>query len=240
MASKHLRMLLNGHALSFSFMILQQSISALRTARLAGLHWAAGTGMWIKSVHSILQLWGWDMVAPWQWQHTHEGILQLLQDDKSDCDHKLRESWRRFCWDNFCAQNRRDSRQFALEPYTPARYRAARRLFGHTSKHGRAVLTGAANSLSCYRKMYEHIATAGCGMCGDCSVFPDWYHLTWKCPCFAAGRPPEPADAIQLRLAWPPSDADPDYNDAVLSHMVAVRAKVWTFAPSSRGRRTHD
>ena len=80
----------------------------------------------------------------------------------------------------------------------------------------------------------------GCGMCGDCSVFPDWYHLTWKCPCFAAGRPPEPADAIQLRLAWPPSDADPDYNDAVLSHMAAVGAKVWTFAPSSRGRRTHD
>ena len=186
-----------------------------------------------------LNLFG-SLVAPWQWQHTHEGILQLLQDDKSDCDHKLRESWRRFCWDNFCAQNRRDSRQFALEPYTPARYRAARRLFGHTSKHGRAVLTGAANSLSCYQKMYEHIATAGCGMCRDCSVFPDLYHLTWKCPCFAAGRPPEPADAIQLRLAWPPSDADPDYNDAVLSHMAAVRAKVWTFAPSSRGRRTHD
>lgn len=61
------------------------------------------------------------MVAPWQWQHTHEGMLQLLQGDKSDCDHKLRESWRRFCWDNFCAQNRRDSREFALEPYPKAR-----------------------------------------------------------------------------------------------------------------------
>ena len=157
---------------------------------------------------------------------------------KAECDHKLRESWRRFCWDNFCAQDRRDSRQFAFEPYSSARCKAAQRLFGSTSKHGRAVLTGAANSLSCYQKMYEKSATAGCDMCGNTTVFPDWYHLTWKCPSFAAGRPPEPADPVQLRLAWPPSDDDPDYNDAVLTHMAAVRAKIWSFAPSSRGRRT--
>ena len=86
--------------------------------------------------------------------------------------------------------------------------------------------------------MYEKSATAGCDMCGNTTVFPDWYHLTWKCPSFAAGRPPEPADPVQLRLAWPPSDDNPDYNDAVLTHMAAVRAKIWSFAPSSRGRRT--
>ena len=111
MASKHLRMMLNGHALSFPFMILQQSISALRAAGLAGLQWAAGTGMWIQSVQSTLHLWGWTIVAPWQWHHFYEGTIWLLQDDKAESEHKLRESWRRFCWDNFCAQERRGRRQ---------------------------------------------------------------------------------------------------------------------------------
>ena len=236
MASVHLRMVLNGHALSFPFMVLQHSISALRAAGFAGLPWAEGTGMWIRSVNSTLEKWGWNIVAPWQWQHQHEGAFQLLQSDKAELDHKIRESWRRVCWSNFCAQDRRDSRHLAAVPYSSARIKATQRLFGCTSKHGRAVLTGAANSLSCYQVMFEQTAEAGCDLCGDRSVFPDWYHLTWKCTAFAAGRPPEPVDPVQLRLAWPPSDADPIYNDAVLIHMAAVRARILSFAPSGRGR----
>ena len=64
------------------------------------------------------------------------------------------------------------------------------------------------------------------------------YHLAWKCPAFAVARPPEPTDTVQLRLGWPDCTADDRYNADVLLHLAAVRSKVWSFAPSSRGRDT--
>lgn len=123
--------------------------------------------------------------------------------------------------------------------FPSARCKEAQRLFASANLHGRAVLTGAALSLSCYQVIYEHVAQPGCSFCDDPSAFPSWLHLVWQCPAFVAGRPPEPHDPVQLRLAWPPSSDATDYNEAVLQSMAAVKAKVWMYAPSSRGHRRH-
>ena len=136
---------------------------------------------------------------------------------------------------NFCQQNRRDSRLFVNEPYSAERCKEAMRLFGRASQHGKAVLTGAANSLSRYQVMFENSASSGCDLCENSNVFPDWHHLVWSCPAFARGRLPEPQDRMQCRFAWPPNSANRGYNEAVLHHMAAVRAQVWTFSPSCRG-----
>ena len=238
MASRPLRQLLQGHAFSFRFMAFQQSLVALRAAALAGLQWGDGQRSWICRVSDTLASWNWTSVAPWRWNHAQEGDFNLLADDKNVFLHQIRESWRRDRWRTFCQQNRRDSRLFVNEPYSAERCKEAVRLFSRASQHGKAVLTGAANSLSCYQVMYENSVSSGCDLCENSNVFPDWYHLVWSCPAFARGRPPEPQDRMQCRFAWPPNSANPGYNEAVLNHMAAVRAQVWTFSPSSRGRRS--
>lgn len=238
MASRPLRQLLQGHAFSFRFMAFQQSLVALRAAALAGLQWGDGRKSWICRVSGTLASWNWTPVAPWCWHHDQEGDFNLLADEKDLFLHKIRESWRRDCWKNFCQQNRRDSRLFVNEPYSAERCKEAMRLFGRASQHGKAVLTGAANSLSCYQVMFENSASSGCDLCENSNVFPDWHHLVWSCPAFARGRPPEPQDRMQCRFAWPPNSANRGYNEAVLHHMAAVRAQVWTFSPSCRGQRS--
>ena len=238
MASRPLRQLLQGHAFSFRFMAFQQSLVALRAAALAGLQWSDGRGSWICRVSGTLASWNWTPVAPWCWHHDQEGDFNLRADEKDSFLHKIRESWRRDRWEHFCQQNRRDSRLFTNEPYSKERRKEAMRLFGRASQHGKAVLTGAANSLSCYQVMYENNVTSGCDLCTNSNVFPDWHHLVWSCPAFARGRPPEPQDRMQCRFAWPPNSANRGYNEAVLNHMAAVRAQVMTFSPSSRGRRS--
>ena len=189
MASKYLRILLNGHAFSCNFMALQQSLKALRTAGLAGFSWVNGNGSWIQRVNTTLTDWDWSNIAPWQWQHPHEGQIDLLRQEHNVTLHRLRESWRRKCWESFCSQNRRDSRMFQLAPFSTHRCKAACDLFGKTSQHGRAVLTGAALSLSCYQVIYEDSAVPGCNLCNDPSIYPNWNHLCWQCPAFASGRP---------------------------------------------------
>lgn len=237
MASKHLRLLLNGHVFSTSFMACQQSMGALRAAALSGLQWSEGQGAWPRRVNKVLQEWDWEQTAPWIWHHPQEGELNLLSENTAETWHRLRESWRRFCWRNFCCQDRRDSRLLMNVQFSSARCKEAQRLFASATQHGRAVMTGAALSLGCYQVIYEQVATPGCSLCGSPSAFPSWEHLVWKCPAFATGRPPEPSDQVQQRLAWPPSADDMEYNEAVLQHMAAARAKVWSYAPSSRGRR---
>ena len=237
MASRSLRTLLNGHMFSCEFMACQKSLTALRAAARAGFQWAGGTGAWIHRVDVTLQSWGWTNIAPWQWQHLQEGSFNLQNDHWQLILHQLRESWRRFCWDSFCHQTRRDSMQFAQEPFSSLRCKEACRLFQRTSQHGRAVLTGAALSLACYQVMYEKAVAPGCSFCGNADVYPGWDHLVWQCSGFSTGRPPEPQDEVQRRLAWPPDTNDQDYNERVLHHMACVREKVWSYAPSSRGRK---
>ena len=77
MASRHLRLLLHGHVISFPFMACQQSLTALRNA---GMPWHQANrtnGAWVERVISTLQLWDWQNVAPWQWHHPSDGGFDL-------------------------------------------------------------------------------------------------------------------------------------------------------------------
>jgi hypothetical protein len=168
MASKPLRILLNGHVFSLPFMAFQQSFMALRSS---GMPWGNGNGSWFLRVKATLQLWDWQHVGPWKWHH------ELSCDDMALVLHKVRLFWRRVCWREFCQQDRRDSRMFSEIQFSPERCKAASKMFGEVSQHGRAVLSGAALSLSCYQVMYEGRAAPGCSLCHDDSVFPSWYHL---------------------------------------------------------------
>ena len=219
---------------SFPFVALQQSLGALRAS---GIAWGHGHGTWISRVDSTLQLWDWQNVGPWNWHHDQEGDFDLSTDDMDIILHKIRNSWRRTCWRDFCNQDRRDSRLFDENQFCPDRSKAASKLFAKASQHGRAVLTGAALSLAVYQVIYQGEASPGCSLCGDDTAVPTWYHLAWKCNALAFDRPPEPSGLVQSRLGWPDCNADDCYNANVLVHLAAVRSKIWSFSPSSRGRR---
>ena len=152
--------------------------------------WGNGNGSWFLRVKSHASALG--LATCWPFGN---GILSCLVMIWHWCCTKSDFPGDGVCWREFCQQDRRDSRMFSEIQFSPERCKAASKMFGEVSQHGRAVLSGAALSLSCYQVMYEGRAAPGCSLCHDDSVFPSWYHLpsflevSGLCRWSAAGAP---------------------------------------------------
>ena len=147
-------------------------------------------------------------VGPWHWQ-TPQGRHVVWQVDTpaSAAQHVVRDLWRKGRFEEFLRQDRRDSRGLVGRvQYREQTVKNTASLYDVATQEERGVLLGAAASAACYAAMQvrrhelEGIHQE-CPFC-DIAVVPDGYHLCWRCPRFAEGRPPEPGTLLARRLGW--------------------------------------
>ena len=221
MASRDLRVLLEGHAFCPRFVAFGASLKALKTAVSLGL---CRIGSWPERVNKVLQEFGWTRPDPLCWWHASEGSIHLVSDNIDQIMHKVRNSWRRLRWNSFLNKGRRDSAILGHFGFNISRYKLAAKAFQVGDNHVRAVLTGAANSSALYQVVLDGHTKVGCDWCHRSDVVPSWHHLGWECPFFADTRPACGGfDLLQRRLGWPGGGAS---DAAVLRHLAAVRSMV--------------
>ncbi|CAJ1407777.1 unnamed protein product [Effrenium voratum] len=233
MAARNLRVIMDGHQLCPYFVAFAQAFTQLRSLVLKGLPWP-GHGQrhsWVERVRDTLGAGGGGALALGRWTHPTEGNMDVQHDNKDKVLHLVRESWRRSHWEAFLAKDRRDSRFLRGTAYHPRRYKWAAEAFRDGGQHVKAVLTGAALSLSVQQVIFEGAVQQGCGLCGDAEAFPTWEHLAWDCAGFAA-RPARPGDPLSCRFGWPQRAGPP--GRVVVEHLAAVREQVLGFRPHGR------
>lgn len=92
MASRDLRVLLEGHAFCPRFVAFGASLKALKNAVNLGL---CKVGLWPERVDKILKEFGWTCTDTLCWWHVSEGHLNLVSDNIDRIMHQVRNSWRR-------------------------------------------------------------------------------------------------------------------------------------------------
>ena len=227
MASRDLRVLLEGHAFCPRFVAFGASLKALKTAVSLGF---CRVGSWPKRVDKVLQEFGWTSPNPLCWWHASEGSIDLVSDNIDQIMHKVRNSWRRLRWISFLNKGRRDSAVLAHFGFNISRYKLAAKAFQVGDNHDRAVLTGAANSSALYQVVIDGQTKVGCDWCHRSDVVSSWRHLGWECPFFADTRPCGDFDLLQQRLGWPSAGAS-NADAAALRHLAAVRSTVLASTP---------
>eukprot|EP00438_Fugacium_kawagutii_P020170 Skav220546 [mRNA] locus=scaffold761:61654:62358:- [translate_table: standard] len=229
MGSKPLRTILEGHHADPIFSCLQQSIQAAQRAhKFRHLQWRDSSSSvgWQHAIVDGLSNYGWQPLRPWVLQHPQEGQCHVLQDGESAL-HKFRESWRRFHFEQFLSQNRRDSNMLRGQvSYDSKSCKLARSLYESSDNHGRAVLVGAALSTAVYCRIRKELVPLNCAWCNQ-EEAADWDHLVWRCPGFQSTRPARsPRTALACRLCWPPRSWSMQNAEKLLHHMATVREQV--------------
>ena len=85
--------------------------------------------------------------------------------------------------------------------------RLARAAYEAGTYNQRTVLAVGAVSTACATVIFRQDMPAAYSRCSQ-EVVPGCHHLAWQCPAFASGRPPEPSNALELRVRWPQSQED--------------------------------
>ena len=229
--SKYLRMIFLGHRLDGSFTTGFQAWSMLRGAYKVGCakNWdlRGRAGTWLNRVNRWLKKLGWRDVGPWRWRHAELGDIFWDREsrDKDLHDHALRESWRKQCFSNFLAQDRRDATEAVAQAvqYDSDRLKAAIAAASEHGLHAAAVLGGGVVSDALFTVHCKEPLPHQCQWCFS-HVVPGWDHQCWLCPCeaFSATRPAVPEDFMQRRFAWPRLN-NKEYDAAVVRHVVHVR-----------------
>ena len=119
--------------------------------------------------------------------------------------------------------------------YDERRCKLARMAASQHGLHAAAVLAGGGVSDAEFSVMKGDGVEMQCGWCQKASA-ATWHYLCWECGAFARGRPPEPSDFMQSRMAWP-MGRDADYDRQVILHMLSVRSlTAEAFHSSDTGR----
>lgn len=157
MASMHLVELLEGHWHNFAF---AAGVAAVQTPWRVfcnppnSIHWyeTPKVGAWLFETQQWLSNLGWNPTSPWHWTHETCGSMHWQQPvgqsrpKKFPSADAIRESWRRQHFCAFLAQPRRDSAMLQEVEYDEKITSMTRKIYTRSSAHGRAVMTGAANS----------------------------------------------------------------------------------------------
>ena len=225
-ASRGLFSILSGHQLNAPMRATHSSVSTLYRVVSSGFGPLWGERprrrTWQQCVNRQLAKLGWNIEAPWIWQHPTCGRLDMQNGDNFDANmHQFRESWRRSLYAKWIRTERRELSHLDAENlvYNQRRIDSVRRTYKKGDAHVRAVLTAGAVSDAFYDVMLHQEPENFCNHCRT-EVVPTWHHVCWECEAFADGRPDVPADPLQLRLGWNVS-SQTDWQ--VIGHMARVR-----------------
>ena len=231
--AKNLRSIILGHRLDASFSMGFHAWSMFRAAFHAGFSsswdFRLHAGSWLHRVDKWMHELGWQAQDTWQWAHASLGVIKWTGPNGTPAklqDHLIRESWRRIQFESFRNCERRDATQaraLGVLQYDERRCKLARVAATQHGLHAAAVLAGGGVSDAVFSVMKGENVDMQCGWCQQPKA-ATWHHLCWECGAFARGRPPEPADFMQARMAWP-MGRDAEYDRQVLLHMLSVRSR---------------
>ena len=232
-ASKHLQHIARGHGAHLQFRIVSDLLrvawrQALRRQSIPG-PW---NSMWAKNLTRALAVWGWKPSQPWHFRHNEEGSFALTGTQMRRLDHiqhDLRESWRRWHYNQWSFGSRRDA---SGAPFHSDRLQWIRSKAAQCRDYFQ-VLTGAFTSPACFQTMRKE-DLQHCPFCNNPEVVPTQDHIIWFCPGNTLREPrlrllgssPFPADSlsfVQRRLAWPESPLGSPNSDMILTWFVAAR-----------------
>ena len=231
--AKNLRSIILEHRLDASFSMGFHAWSMFRAAFHAGFSsswdFRLHAGSWLHRVDKWMHELGWQAQDTWQWAHASLGVIKWTGPNGTPAklqDHLIRESWRRIQFESFRNCERRDATQeraLGVLQYDERRCKLARMAATQHGLHAAAVLAGGGVSDAVFSVMRGENVDMQCGWCQQPKA-ATWHHLCWECGAFARGRPPEPADFMQARMAWP-MGRDAEYDRQVLLHMLSVRSR---------------
>ena len=231
--AKNLRSIILGHRLDAAFSMGFHAWSMFRAAFHAGFTSAwdlrLRTGSWLHRVNKWMHELGWQAQGSWQWAHVVQGVINWTGPNRTPAkrqDHLIRESWRQIQFESFRNCERRDAAQaraLGVLRYDERRCKLARMAASQHGLHAAAVLAGGGVSDAVFSVMKGESVEMQCGWCQQASA-ATWHHLCWECGAFARGRPPEPSDFMQSRMAWP-MGRDAEYDKQVIQHMMSVRSQ---------------
>ena len=236
-ASPFLYKIMRGHMWDLRFLALQTLVSVLLrfATRMGGqlpgrLLSKAG---WPRNLKVGLESLGWEQRGTWTFHHgTMDQTLSFQVEggtvpSHNEACHWLRESWRRWLFDQYRHADRREHRNDPgwLPEYCEERTKKCRS--HHFDAHSLAVVTGAFVSPAAYYQMrtnqnqnLDPTEVPPCPFCGLVASEATQDHVAWECP--HNGRPVHvtPRDMLERRLGWPISD------DACLRWLARVRQAV--------------